>query len=139
MELNSKSCKFPSQYVLDHWTKEAARDVRNCENSASNLDDQHLTGALRSLHVSREAIKLVVLAEKSPKIYSFIMKELGQTFIKASSMEIEVSMSEEVPHLDSSFQTSADPHPLNTKGRTKDAEKDSQNKIFKSGLQVAYE
>ncbi|KAM7268357.1 hypothetical protein ACFE04_010523 [Oxalis oulophora] len=146
--------EIPSQYVLHRWSKEAARDVRNFRNNATNVNDEHLSGAFRSVHVSHQATQLAALAEKSEKIYTFIVNELDRTLTVASLMEEEITTNTEVSSLEPSSQTLfsdqqkmnelpqaniISPHKSNTKGRKKDSEKEAQNKRFKSGLEISCE
>ncbi|KAM7274955.1 hypothetical protein ACFE04_016821 [Oxalis oulophora] len=146
--------KIPSQYVLHRWSKEAAREVRNFRNNATNANDEHLSGAFRSVHVSHQTTQLAAFAEKSEKIYTFIVNELDQISKVASSMEEEITTNTEVSILEPSSQTLfsdqlemnelpqaniISPDKSNTKGRKKDSEKETQNKQFKSGLEISCE
>ncbi|KAM7274459.1 hypothetical protein ACFE04_016325 [Oxalis oulophora] len=130
----------------------AALDVTSCQSYSTNSSDHSLSKALRSMHVSHEATKLVALAEKSEIIYRFIMNDLDKTLKVASSMETEMLAELEAPFLGSNIQTSmddqvqlnelsnlniGDPRKSNTKGRKKDDQKETQNKRLKSGIELS--
>ena len=114
-----------------------------------HFGEQHLSGALRSLHVNHQLTQLPNLAKKLEKIYSFIMDELTRTCKMVVAMETEML---EAPFLESNSQTLmsdqlklhkpsqviiANPLKSQIKGRKKNVGKECQNKRFKSSLEIS--
>ncbi|KAM7269982.1 hypothetical protein ACFE04_029196 [Oxalis oulophora] len=135
--------------LVEKFNEEGLPTGKSC---ATNSSDPNILGASRRMHVSHEALKLAALAEKSEDIYQYIINDMNKTLEVASSMETNIISGKEASLLESQIEDSTndqvqvtelshtnikDPHKSNTKGRKKDVEQETQNKRFKSGLEIS--
>ncbi|KAL4598151.1 hypothetical protein ACB092_11G039500 [Castanea dentata] len=147
--------QIPSHYILQRWTKEANKELKNVEYRSSFEDEHHMSRALRSIHVCQCVSQLSYLAEKSEDIYKMIISELDHTLKKAFGMENELLEDKEDDEMDMHHKSGEsadivevedcsvivplnrkDPHVSQTKGRKKSTEKQGPAGRIKGGLEI---
>jgi hypothetical protein len=141
--------EIPDMYILKRWTKDATKGIGFIEDGPKFCSEEN-SATLRSLHVHNQASLLPGLAAKYEKIYKLISSDLEETYRKALIMENELDIENNIISQDASCQNLIheqlcvssesnikDPHTSQTKGRKKDAVKETQNGRIKSSLELS--
>ncbi|KAK4594423.1 hypothetical protein RGQ29_018201 [Quercus rubra] len=125
---------IPSHYILQHWKKEANKEIKSVEYRSRCKDEHHMSRALRSIHVCHRV-----------NIYKMIISDLDHTLKKAFGMENQLLEGKENDEMDMHYKSGElanivevedyslivplnikDPHLSQTKGQKKS-----------SGLQIS--
>ncbi|CAJ2665909.1 unnamed protein product [Trifolium pratense] len=141
--------EIPDMYILKRWTKDANKGVGFIEDGTKFSSEEN-SATLRSLHVHNQASLLPGLAAKYEKIYKLISSDLEETYRKALIMENELDIENNIIPSDASCQNLIheqlcvssesnikDPRSSQTKGRKKDARKETQHGRIKSSLELS--
>ena len=92
--------EIPSHYILQHWKKEANKEIKSIEYRSSCEDEHHMSRALRSIHVCHRVSQLSYPFEKYEDIYKMIISNLDHTLKKDFGMKNQLLEGKENDEMD---------------------------------------